>query len=227
MKKTMFLLPLTVLFLAGLACNAGSPSESGPTTLPEPTSDPNILFQDDFSSTSSGWDQVRDVPDAPGMTDYDQDGYRIQVLESDTNYWANPGLSGLGDVSITVDAKKIGGLDDNDLGIQCRYVDLDNFYYFLASSDGYYGITKVVDGSQELIGQDQLLPTDAIKTEADAVNTLRADCVGSSLTFYINGTQIASVQDTTFTTGDVGLMAGTFDTAGTDILFDNFVVRKP
>ena len=35
------------------------------------------------------------------------------------------------------------------------------------------------------------------------------------------------MQDETFTTGDVGLIAGTFDAAGTDIRFDNFVVSKP
>lgn len=232
MKKKMLLLPLVVLFLAGLACNAGSgntgpTSTPAPTPIPEPTEDPNILFTDDFSSSSSGWDIVRDEPDTPGMTDYDQGGYRIQVLEADFSYWANPGLSGLSDVSITVEAKKLSGPDDNAFGIICRYVDISNFYVFLASSDGYYGISKVVDGNQELIGEENLLPTDAIKQGADAVNTLRADCVGSTLTLFINGTQVTQFQDVTFASGDVGLLARTLDILGTDILFDNFVVRKP
>jgi pectate lyase len=218
MKKKMFLLPLVVLFLVGLACNAGTGTDTGPTA------DPNILFQDDFSSSSSGWDSVRNED---GMTDYDQGGYRIQVLDAQSDYWANPGLSGLGDVSISVEVKKLSGPDDNDFAVICRYVDIDNFYAFLASSDGYYGITKVVGAEQELIGQEELLPTDAITLGADAVNTLRADCVGNTLTLYINGTQVAQVQDSTFNSGDVGLLAGTFDTAGTDVLFDNFIVRKP
>jgi hypothetical protein len=215
-RKLLLSLPLIVLLLAGLACAAGS-SNTDP-------SDPNILFTDDFSSSSSGWDNVRDTT---GMTDYDQDGYRIQVLESNTDYWANPGLSGLGDVSVSVEVKKLAGPEDNDFAVLCRYVDTENFYAFLASSDGFYGITKVVGGNQELLGQDQLLPTDAIQQGEGVMNTLRGDCVGSTLTLYINGAQVASVEDTTFTTGDVGLMAGTFDTSGTDILFDNFVVRKP
>jgi hypothetical protein len=213
--KTFFL-PIFVLILAGLACSFGS--DTG-----EP-SDPNVLFQDDFSNSSSGWDTVRN---ADGMTDYDQDGYRIQVQDTRTDYWANPGLSNLTDVSISVDAKKIGGPDDNDFGVICRYVDIENFYAFLASSDGFYGITKVINGSQELIGQDQLLPTDAINQGDGANNALRADCVGTTFTLYINGTQIAQVQDSSFTSGDVGLIAGTFDTPGTDILFDNYLVRKP
>jgi len=183
-----------------------------------------ILFQDNFAYTNTGWDSVRNED---GMTDYDKGGYRIQVLDANTDYWANPGLSGLEDVSITVDVKKLAGPDDNDFAIICRYVDIDNFYAFLASSDGFYGITKVVAGEQEIIGQDELLPTDAIVQGADAVNTLRADCIGTTLTFYINGTQVAQEEDNSFSSGDVGLMAGTFDEPGTDVLFDNFVVYKP
>lgn len=211
------LLPVFALMLVALACNALSGEA-------DPTRDPNILFQDDFSSSASGWDSVRTET---GMTDYDQGGYRIQVLETNIDYWANPGLSGLTDVSITVEVTKLAGPDDNDFAILCRYVDLDNFYALLASSDGYYGITKVVNGSQELIGQDSLHSTDAIDQSNGAVNVLRADCVGSTLTLYINGEQVAQMQDNTFSAGDVGLMAGTFDQPGTDILFDNFVVRKP
>jgi hypothetical protein len=33
--------------------------------------------------------------------------------------------------------------------------------------------------------------------------------------------------DSNFSSGDVGLMAGTFDTGGAQIAFDNFVVSKP
>ena len=60
-----------------------------------------------------------------------------------------------------------------------------------------------------------------------ATNTIRADCVGSSLSLYVNGEKLDEVQDTEFGSGDVGLMAGSFDTPGTDIHFDNFVVTKP
>jgi hypothetical protein len=33
--------------------------------------------------------------------------------------------------------------------------------------------------------------------------------------------------DSSFSSGDVGLIAGSFATEGTDIHFDNFVVRQP
>jgi hypothetical protein len=38
---------------------------------------------------------------------------------------------------------------------------------------------------------------------------------------------LTSVTDSTLTSGDVGLLASTYDEAGVDILFDNFIVTVP
>ena len=203
-----------VLGLAILACGG---------TTPTTPSDPNILFQDDFSNTGSGWDQIQE--EGAGMTDYESDYYRIQVLTANTDVWANPGLS-FTDTRIEVDATKAGGPDDNDFGVICRYESASNFYFFMISSDGYAGIGKVQDGAQVLIGSEVLETSDAINMGA-ATNHITADCVGSTLTLTVNGKQVTSVTDTSFTSGDVGLLAGTYSEVGTDIHFDNFIVRKP
>ena len=63
--------------------------------------------------------------------------------------------------------------------------------------------------------------------QGNATNRLRADCIGQTLTLYVNDQQVFQTSDSQFSSGDVGLIAGTFDVAGTDIHFDNFVVRKP
>jgi hypothetical protein len=70
------------------------------------------------------------------------------------------------------------------------------------------------------------IPTDAIR-QGEATNHIRADCVGSSLTLHVNGAELAEVQDDTLASGDVGLLAGTFDQPGTELLFDDFVVKRP
>lgn len=212
---------VAVLVLVTLACSFSpvvTPAGGGGGGQPS-----NILFSDDFSNTNSGWDQVQEDD---GVTDYANGGYRIYVNEVNYNMWANPYKSFIGDVRIEVDATKIGGPDDNDFGVICRYQDVDNFYYFLISSDGYAAIGKKVGGSQQLISSDNMQKVDGI-TPGAATNHIRADCVGSELKLYVNGNLIATATDSSFTSGDVGLMAGTFDTAGTDILFDNFYVYKP
>jgi len=213
MKKNFgFVFAVLVLALAILACGGTTT-----TALPE-----GVLFSDDFSSTSSGWDRVNV---ADGITDYDNGVYRIKVNTANTDVWANPGLS-FTDVRVEVTATKAGGPDDNDFGIICRYVDASNWYSLIISSDGYYGIVKVKGGAQELLGMTEMGYSDAINQGA-ATNQIRADCVGSTITLYANGTQLVSVTDSEFATGDVGLLAGTFDEIGTDITFDNYQVMKP
>jgi hypothetical protein len=82
------------------------------------------------------------------------------------------------------------------------------------------------DGQAAMLGQGEMLSSSNIN-QGLAVNHLRADCVGDTLTFYVNGFQVAQAQDATLPSGDVGILAGSFDTTGVDIVFDNFVVLQP
>lgn len=213
---------ISVLVLASLACSIpfSSGSDSGDpaaTQLPE-----NLLFQDDFSDPASGWDRV---DQSDGITDYADGVYRIFVNTINTDIWSNPGLD-FGDVRVEVDATKVGGNDNNDFGVICRYQDSDNYYFFIASSDGYYGIGRFLGGKQELIGVESMPPSEVIK-QGNATNHLRADCIGSKLSLYVNDEFLAQYEDTAFTSGDVGLIAGSLVSPGVDIHFDNFKVLKP
>lgn len=217
MKLRLSLL-LSAFVLVTLACQAVT-SGTGQGGSPAPD---NVLFRDDFSDTSSGWDRVN-VSD--GVTDYADGVYRIFVNTSNTDVWANPGLN-FSDVRIEVDATKVGGDDNNDFGLICRYQDGANFYFFVISSDGYYGVGKFVEGEQKLIGSESMPASDKVN-QGNATNHLRADCVGNKLRLYVNDELLTEVEDSEFTSGDVGLLAGSFDQPGTDIHFDNFSVLKP
>jgi pectate lyase len=237
MNKKVFL-ALAVLVLVALACifpTVNTPTVPPPTAIP-PTALPpvsgggggssqQILFQDDFSNTSSGWDRSSNEY---GTTDYENGGYRINVIQADSYFFANPYKSFQNDVRIEVDATKIGGPDDNAFGVQCRYQDVDNYYYFYISSDGYVGIGIDNAGTKTIISSsDGNLVTDSNINQGAATNHIRVDCIGSTLTLFVNGTQVATATDSTFSGGDVGLVAKTFSVAGTDIMFNNFFVYKP
>ena len=199
------------------------PTEA-PTFTPEPEIIPSqILFQDDFSDTNAaGWSQDRN---SEHITDYEQGGYRILVNKVDWIYWTNPELF-FTDVRVEVDVTKQGGPDTNEFGIICRYVDLDNFYFLTATSDGYYSISKYVAGEYFNLSEETFVATDHVN-QGNAVNHLRADCVGSTLTLYINGQLVDSVTDGDYASGDVGLLVGSYDEAGADVVFDNFIVYQP
>lgn len=213
------LVPILLLFAASLACSfslGGNASADEP-----PEGDSTALFADDFSSTNSGWD--RSSGDT-GTTDYLEDEYQILVNETDYYLWANPNKT-FTDTRIEVDLRAVedkGG----DMGVICRYSDEQNFYFVRITSDGYYGISKMVNGQESLLGNDQLIPSDKIRT-GTATNHLRVDCVGDRLSLYVNGEIVADVTDTDLTSGDVGLIAGTFEQPGNDVRFDNFQVFRP
>jgi hypothetical protein len=223
-KSRLFMI-IIVLLLAALACQVPNLTggQTDPTAAPGSTPSPKALFSDDFSDSSSGWDRVEDEE---GTNDYDQDGYRILVNKANWYFWSNPGLQ-FTDVVIDVDAKKIAGPDENDYGIICRYKDEQNFYFFTVGSDGYFAISKILNGEESLVGMDKMQFNDSAIKLADASNHLTAECVGDRLTLTVNGTVLADVKDADHTSGDVGLIAGTYDTTGVDVLFDNFVVTRP
>ena len=245
MNKKVFI-ALIVLVLAALACTLSpvtNPTPQPPTNgggVPTPivggevfTQTPDnigangleILFKDDFSNPDSGWD--RGSNDSY-LTDYATGGYRINVIPPTYAAFANPYQTFQNDVRIEVDATKIGGPDDNAFGVQCRYQDVDNYYYFYISSDGFVGIGIDKAGEKTIIStSDGSMVDDSSIIQGAATNHLRADCIGSTLTLYVNGTQAAAATDSTFTGGDVGLVARTFSIGGTDILFSNFFVYKP
>lgn len=181
----------------------------------------SVLFQDDFSSRDTGWDRLLA---AEGTMDYDAGGYRVLVNALNTNFWTTPHRN-FADVRMEVDAGKLGGPDENRIGLICRFNGND-YYFFMISSDGFYGIGIFSGGQASLLGQSEMQTSPEIKTGL-AVNHLRADCVGETLAFYINGFPVASTQDSTLKSGDIGLLGGTFTQPGVDLVFDNFVVLKP
>jgi len=218
-NKFKLLATVMILVIFSLACNL---SQITQFFGEYPEFSGALLFQDAFSDPSSGWDRVRSPE---GMTDYENDRYRIVVNAANADYWSNPGLY-FEDVQIDVDALKSAGPDDNDFGVLCRYQDTGNFYFLIISSDGYYGIGIVEDGHQRLLEPPQMYHSETIIT-GNSVNHLQAICQGSRLALSVNGELIAEIHDSSFSSGDVGLIVGSFDEPGVDVLFDNLSVKIP
>ena len=203
----------SLLLVLGAACSpSGAPLPAG-----------SVLFQDDFSRSSSGWG-IRHRADA--IHEYRDGLYAMLVLSPHTSSWTTPGLE-VGSVQIEVDALQIGGPEDNLYGLVCRYRDDDNFVFLVASSDGFAGIGSYHEGRRELFGGAALLPAASI-APAGSSNHLAADCLEDTLRLYVNGALAAeAVSVGGRTEGDVGLIVGTYLEPGVELVFDNFSVRVP
>ncbi len=183
----------------------------------------DILFQDDFSNPQSGWFTAANEI---GLAEYTPDGFfHIRVDAPGYNFWSTPGKT-FTNVIIEADSVKLSGPEINRIGLVCRYQNPQNYYFFIISTDGYYGVGKVKDGASTLLAQTQMERSPAVLPGA-AINRLRGECVGDTLIFYVNQKPLAIVADPDFPSGDVGLLAGAFEQAGLDVYFDNVIVTKP
>jgi hypothetical protein len=179
-------------------------------------------FWDDFSDQSAKWPNYTD---SNGTIGYLNNAYRISVTTTNYEMWALSGHN-FKDARVEVDTAGLGGPEQNLFGVICRARDNSNYYFFVISGDSYYAIGKINNRVVSLIGQKMMTYSPSI-FPGRGTNHLRFDCVGDTLTGYVNGRAVAMVQDADFSEGDVGLLAGTFDTPGVEVSFDNFEVYKP
>jgi hypothetical protein len=234
-----------VMLAATLACNTITLGMDQPapiptnTPIPPPTQEPlptqeilpttaapitnEILFQDDFSNTASGWDVYDDTE---GSTNYSNGKYNITVKTNEMFYWANP-YRDFTDVIVEVVVEKTTEGDDVQVGIVCRHQDVDNWYALIITTDGFAAIRKRFQGGElEFITEWQDV-LNSVQT-GQGTNLLRAECVGNRISLFANGDLVAEVFDSDISSGDVGLLAGTFENTNyLEVYFDNFVVYRP
>lgn len=200
---------------------------SGCSVIPElmvstPGEEPIIpFFMDDFSDHNNGW---RLTIQDEGIIQYDGDTIRMLIKKPGTELLSTPNLN-IKNASINVNTFVMGGPQNNLFGLVCRYKDPANYYSFLISSDGYYGIVKTIEGKRIMLGADTFTPSDLIQKGLKN-NHLRADCTGKTLSFFVNWEKLTEVKDIDLSAGDVGIITGTLSEPGSDVKFDNFIVIK-
>lgn len=180
------------------------------------------LYRDDFSDPSGEWPTHSSQEGALGYTD---GAYTISVASSNYQLWAVSGQM-YRDAVVEVDAARLVGPLANLFGLVCRYQDGENFYFFIISSDGYFGIGKTKNGVASLLGQGMMAYSSDI-VQGAGTNHLAFSCIGDALTGAVNGQVVALTRDPDFSTGDAGLLAGSFEEGGVQVSFDNFLVSNP
>lgn len=127
------------------------------------------------------------------------------------------------------DVRLAAGPSNGVFGILCRAEadaqTVHQAYVFAIRGDGFYAILKRTSATfWDAIAYGK--ESKAIKP-GNALNHLRADCSGDTLTFYVNGEKLLEKKDAAFKTGGVGLAVTTQPKSeALDIRFDNFVVRS-
>jgi|GEM_PF-2189433 len=181
--------------------------------------DTDVTFSDEFRRDNGEWFTESDDDVA-----YEYAGRTLHIIVNSENRlgWTfNSTIDELAPVDylVEVDVEQVAGPDDAELGLIFRFVDEENFYFFAVSNLGNYSLWKLVDNEWEALLD--WTETDALQTDAEAINRLSVLTEGSQITLLANDVALAQVEDDTFATGTVGLMVGTFDEIGVDVAFDN------
>jgi len=160
----------------------------------EAAADGNLLLYETFDTNDSGW-----------FTNE-------EVIVSDGKYRMNPANTGrlsfllyeIPDGEITVHTRQQEGASDAGYGLLFRVSDNTNFYYFLIAELGYFSFGYAIDNEYTAI-----IPwteTSAVKQDEESDNVLKISMSGDTIRGSINGIEVFSTQDTTFSNGGLGFL---------------------
>lgn len=176
------------------------------------------VIYDDFSTNNQGW---HEFSDETVSSYFSNEKFFLQVIPEQYSFWVPLETSLYENIVINVDVNIEQAAHDGDIGVLCRYIDADNHYALEVSEDGYYTIWKRVNGEVIYIvqwAQSDLIPTDG------SPFVVNASCDGAQLSVGINGNLLATGTDTDFSSGGVGMIAGTWENPNLTVSFDNFEV---
>jgi hypothetical protein len=203
---------IIILALATLAC----------AVIPSVSSIFNPMPKDDFSSNSSGWGTGTDKDSS---VEYANGGLKMVVYKPYFVTWSTKGIEPIENVHVEVNMKNESTDPQALFGIVCdEQGSTQSFYYAGVSSDGYYAIIKSAVAKDDVTLKKG---TSNLISAASGSVRIGLDCGGGSLTLYVNGQQIDSVADSTYTSGVIGLFTASDDqNGGATVTFDDYVVTK-
>jgi hypothetical protein len=129
------------------------------------------------------------------------------------------------DFALEVEMELVSGSSANRQGVICRYSGEGDYYNLGISADGQYLIQKFVGGVATMLRAPK--SSSHIRTGLGVTNNVRVECIGNSLTLYVNGFSVAHVTDNTLVAGYVGFLANSSSGEYTEVAFDNVVIWTP
>lgn len=209
---------LIVMLLASLAAPVAlaAPAAGGPAVSDVRVGKPAAF--ETFARDTGTWTWGRTSSASRSFAD---GALIIRVTESDKIAWStyDGRPDEFEDFYLEVDATHRAGPLENNFGVAFRMQDGDNFYLFEIDCKGQYDLTKLVDDEwKTIIGQTT---SSALNKGRGCENSLGILAVGDWIVLRANDKEIGRVRDDTFSAGWVALTAGAYDTAGTEVGFDN------
>lgn len=214
-------LTLTLTAMAPVTATLETPSST--VTPPDPDDEGTLLELDDFEHGLSWYTEDSDNY----SFSYERGAYRI-------HNGLKPGLlfssrsTSTGNVRLEVDAKALSEPEGSFWGLVCRLDEDGDYYALVVGPDGFVGIGKMSRGSFEFLDEDTANNGSDFDVDENGYVHIRADCVTSQLSLYVNGELLLQAEDTDIGAGKIGLVVkhGMTD-EWLDVYFDNYALWRP
>ncbi|MCC6191059.1 MAG: protein kinase [Anaerolineales bacterium] len=183
----------------------------------------DVLYQDDFSDSGSGWDTGSSTRRA---MNYRDGVYAFEVFEPGWRITSEGSAGDLANIHAAVTVASVGASTDPGYGLLCNVQPNGAYYYLGFGPDGYYGIGYYDGESSRLLTNDNndWIVSAGIEKYSDPYR-LEADCAGDgTLRLIVDGVEIASVVDTTLASGNIGLFVSSFEEVPVEVHFDDLIV---
>lgn len=182
----------------------------------------NVILSDDFSS-----DQWGTGTDADSAVEYVNGALNFVVYAEDYFVWSTPDDNSYENVSMEATVFNNGTDSTTAFGFICNKSAGNDFHYLVMTPAGQYAIAVAKEGEVDvfLTNNDRWADSDLIAIDADSYR-IGADCGNGRLALYVDGREIASVSDSTYTRGQVALLVWSGEERGmiNDVSFDDFVM---
>lgn len=196
--------------LTGVAATETAMSNTTPTVGATPTAARTVIYQNTFASGADGW-----VNEA-GKCIWKSDGYHVV---DGYECYAPTGVQT--DVDVAVRAQQVKGKTTAPFGLVFALDDQNNDYEFMIDSNSKWALFKCSPDTCDVVVDYTANP--AIQGGLHTANQLEVLVQGTHFEFYVNGTKVGTHDDTNYTSGRVGVVAGT----SIESVFTNFVVSRP
>jgi Bacterial SH3 domain len=201
--------------------------EASPTASPvsETESDPNILYQDDFTDPATSWPEAKFDNYFIGYhepeyyhVELSGPNYKTTVFEPDKRSFDDATV----ELQVLTNSTKTAGSGDFRYGSAFRRSG-DQYYAFTISprakkwfllKSSPTALTVLAEGTDENIH------------DLDMDDLLRVDAQGPNFTLYINDQYVGQATDPDYSTGEIGFYVESFDSPNTHIHFDTLVIRN-
>lgn len=163
-----------------------------------PRETPNEVYSNDFSSNAAGWAN-------DSRCFWKSDGYHVT-----SGYVCDAPIGNYSDVDIKVTVKQVSGPTNSPMGIAFHLLpqtgEISQYYLFNIAANGRWGFTKC--NSNSCSHPIDFRSESAINQGTGASNSLEVYAKGAHMDFFINGKAVGSLDDASYSTGAIGLLAG-------------------